>query len=75
MGKKQFSFFQTAETGNRTPDSGVKGSGANHYPRAPALERREPRVRALLWLSEKHKFLPHSPVKIQYCGTGGGGGQ
>ena len=30
-------FFQTAETGNRTPDSGVKGSGANHYPRAPAL--------------------------------------
>ena len=33
MGKKQFCFFQTAETGNRTPDSGVKGSGANHYPR------------------------------------------
>ena len=32
MGKKQFCFFQTAETGNRTPDSGVKGSGANHYP-------------------------------------------
>ena len=38
MGKKQFCFFQTAETGNRTPDSGVKGSGANHYPRAPALQ-------------------------------------
>ena len=37
MGKKQFCFSQTAETGNRTPDSGVKGSGANHYPRAPAL--------------------------------------
>ena len=37
MGKKQFCFFQTAETGNRTPDSGVKGSGVNHYPRAPAL--------------------------------------
>ena len=36
MGKKHFCFFQTAETGNRTPDSGVKGSGANHYPRAPA---------------------------------------
>ena len=36
MGKKQFCFIQTAETGNRTPDSGVKGSGANHYPRAPA---------------------------------------
>ena len=37
MGKKQFCFFQTAETGNRTPDSDVKGSCANHYPRAPAL--------------------------------------
>ena len=35
MGKKHFRFFQTAETGNRTPNSGVKGSGANHYPRAP----------------------------------------
>ena len=32
-----FCFFQAAETGNRTPNSGVKGSGANHYPRAPAL--------------------------------------
>ena len=37
MGKELFCFFQTAETGNRTPNSGVKGSGANHYPRAPAL--------------------------------------
>ena len=36
MGKKHFCFFQTAETGNRTPNSGVKGSGDNHYPRAPA---------------------------------------
>ena len=36
MGKKHFCFFQTAETGNRTPNSGVKGSGANHYPTAPA---------------------------------------
>ena len=34
-GRKIFGFFQTAETGNRTPNSGVKGSGANHYPRAP----------------------------------------
>ena len=33
-----FCFFQTAETGNRTPNSGVKGSGANRYPRAPALK-------------------------------------
>ena len=37
-GKKHFCFFQTAETGNRTPNSGVKGSGANHYPRATALQ-------------------------------------
>ena len=36
VGKKHFCFFQTAETGNRTPNSGVKGSGANHHPRAPA---------------------------------------
>ena len=36
MGKKQLCFLQTAETGNRTPSSSVKGSGANHYPRAPA---------------------------------------
>ena len=35
MGKKHFCFFRTAETGNRTPNP-VKGSGANHYPRAPA---------------------------------------
>ena len=33
-----FCFFQTAETGNQTPNSGVKGSCANHYPRAPALQ-------------------------------------
>ena len=39
-GRNIFCFFQTAETGNRTPNSGVKGSGANHYPRAPALARR-----------------------------------
>ena len=35
-GRNIFCFFQTAETGNRTPNSGVKGSGANHYSRAPA---------------------------------------
>ena len=40
-GRNNFCFFQTAETGNRTPDSGVKGSGANHYPRAPALYIKE----------------------------------
>ena len=40
-GRNIFCFFQTAETGNRTPNSGVKGSGANHYPRAPALSLTE----------------------------------
>ena len=45
MGKKHVCFFETADTGNRTPNSGVKGSGANHYPRAPALLRRSIRVR------------------------------
>ena len=38
-GRNNFCFFQTAETGNRTPDSGVRGSGANHHPRAPALAK------------------------------------
>ena len=32
-GRNIFCFLQIAETGNRTPNSGVKGSGANHYPR------------------------------------------
>ena len=36
MVKKHICCFQTAETGNRIPNSSVKGSGANHYPRAPA---------------------------------------
>ena len=36
MGKTHFCFFQIAETGKRTPNSGAKGSGANRYPRAPA---------------------------------------
>ena len=37
-----FVFFQPAETGNRTPNSGVKGSGANHYPRALATPHQIP---------------------------------
>ena len=45
MGKKFFfCFFQTAETGELTgePGIGVKGSGANSYPRARAhLYRQE----------------------------------
>ena len=35
MGKKHF-FFQTAVTGDQTPNSSVKGSGANNYFRAHA---------------------------------------
>ena len=40
-GRNIFYFLQTAETGNRAPNSGVKGSGANHYPMGPrpATER------------------------------------
>ena len=33
---QHFVLFQTAVTGKRAPNSSVKGSGANHYPRAPA---------------------------------------
>ena len=46
-GGEHLCFFQTAETGNRTPNSSVKGSGANHYLRAPArrLSRLTCRVR------------------------------
>ena len=51
MGEKQFCFCQTAETGNRTPDSDVKGSGANHYPRAPAPP---PRPSTTLYKSLNH---------------------
>ena len=37
MEKKHSCFFQIAETGERTPNSSVKGSSANHYPRAPPI--------------------------------------
>ena len=53
-GRNIFCFFQTAETGNRNPNSVVKGSGANHYPRAPALEGNN-------WW-EIHPDKPHSCV-------------
>ena len=46
-GRNIFCFFQTAETGNRTPNSGVKGSCANHYTRAPALIRYSPVKRSM----------------------------
>ena len=35
-GRNIFVSFKPPGTGNRTPNSSVKGSGANHYPRAPA---------------------------------------
>ena len=36
-----FLFLSNRETGNRTPNSSVKGSGANHYPRAPARKQQK----------------------------------
>ena len=48
-GRNIFCFFQTTETGNRTPNSGVKGRGANHYPRAPALQSKSAGLALLLW--------------------------
>ena len=64
-GRNIFCFFQTAETGNRTPNSGVKGSGANHYPRAPAQE--------LFWLCVPHvhghsDLIVSRPVSCKFRG-------
>ena len=56
-----FCFFQTAKIGNRTPSSGVKGSSANHYPRAPASEVNEAfeicqsKRRPIIWLIFYHQ--------------------
>ena len=55
-GRNNFCFFQTAETGNRTPDSGVKGSGANHYPRAPAHMMLERKAQSTI-NSREHKII------------------
>ena len=64
MGKKQFCFFQTAETGNRTPDSAVKGSGANHYPRAPAQLEVVSRCRDLqLQVGENYSHLKKKDIQ------------
>ena len=52
-------FFQTAETGNRTPNSGVKGSGANHYPRAPAHQHCRGRA-VLKTISYRHYICLYS---------------
>ena len=37
MGKKHFLFLSNRPDREPNPDSGVKGSSANRYPRAPAL--------------------------------------
>ena len=64
MGKKHFCSFQTAETGNRTPNSGVKGSGANHYPRGSAQKPRPRSVddELLFELSDDYRvdYTPYS---------------
>ena len=60
--KKHLCFFQTAETGNRTPDSSVKGSSANHYPRAPALVG----LRENLIIGLVARTI-QSPVPLQHC--------
>ena len=57
MGKKHFCFFQIAEAGNRTPDTGVKGSGANHYPKAPALKLSKREKRVYIVPNEYHSTL------------------
>ena len=71
MGKKHFCFFQTAETGNRTPNSGVKGSGANHYPRAPAQYtdvRRAVKISAQSVLYVR--YMSHSENRSTECDMG-----
>ena len=65
-GRNNFCFFQTAETGNRTPNSGVKGSGANHYPRAPARWHEKPTVGLVVFipsLSECFLNVPHQDAQ------------
>ena len=64
MGKKHFCFFQTAETGNRTPNSDVKGSGANHYPRAPAPGAFVPRQNSIQLIGSNERIIGNIPEHI-----------
>ena len=49
-GEETFCFFRTAKTGSRTPNSSVRGSGAYHYPGAPApITRQEKKYRYDNW--------------------------
>ena len=57
-GRNIFCFLQTAETGNRTPNSGVKGSGANRYPRATARE---------LWYIHSVDIVSTCVIDIHLC--------
>ena len=63
-GRNIFCFFQTAETGNRTPNSGVKGSGANHYPRAPAQKATWNNIHIHIQL---YNVGPTFSTLIQHC--------
>ena len=57
-GRNNFVFFQTAETGNRTPDSSVKGSGANHHPRAPAhFGTNTPYKTHIMWIKDHIYYI------------------
>ena len=78
MEKKHFCFFQTAETGNRTTNSGVKGSGANHYSRAPPGTQRGTRRPTPIYhreasLSWSLYLFGYSSIKTTlgrwYCGN------
>ena len=58
-GRNIFCFFQTAETGNRTPSSGVKGSDANHYPRAPAQQETVTQCSGNVWPAGSQTVSQH----------------
>ena len=60
-GRNIFCFFQTTETGNRTPNSGVKGSGANHYPTPRALVHW---LKLAAWKVGDRGFEPHSGLQV-----------
>ena len=60
-----FCFFQTAETGNRTTNTGVKGSGANHCPRAPALLKNNENFDNIIFSYEKKMEIKYH-TKRQY---------
>ena len=74
MEKKHFCFFQTAETGKRTQNSSVKGSCANHHPRAAAQnkdKKRQYKTRHIKtrqnWTSEKQGKAIQDIQDINSC--------